>query len=53
MAHHEVLNHLKQTKNEKNVWLELERGLQLFFQKKLKQNITHPLPLFAELLLYS
>jgi hypothetical protein len=31
--------------------LELERGLELFFQKKLKQTITHPLSMFSVLFL--
>jgi hypothetical protein len=31
--------------------LELERGLELFFSKKLKQAITHPLVFSAPLLL--
>jgi len=32
--------------------LQLEKGLELFFQKKLKQNITHLLPVFLMSLLY-
>jgi hypothetical protein len=31
--------------------LELEKGLELFFSKNLKQAITHPLVLSAPLLL--
>jgi hypothetical protein len=30
---HQVLNHSKQTKNEENMRLELERHLELFFKK--------------------
>jgi hypothetical protein len=30
---HQVLNHSKQTKYEEDIGLELERGLELFFQK--------------------
>jgi hypothetical protein len=33
---HQVLNQSKQTKNEKNVGLGLERGLQLFFKIKIE-----------------
>ncbi len=32
--------------------LELEKGLELFFSKKLKQTITCPLPVFSAMLLY-
>jgi len=32
--------------------LQLERGQKLYFKKKLKQTITHPLPVFSVLLLY-
>jgi hypothetical protein len=32
--------------------LQLERGQKLYFQKKLKQTITHPFPVFSALLLY-
>jgi len=40
------------TKNEEDMELQLERGQKLYFQKKLKQTITHPLPVFSVLLLY-
>ncbi len=32
--------------------LKLERGLKIFFSKKLKQTIAHPLAVFSALLLY-
>jgi hypothetical protein len=43
---HQHLNHSKWTKNEENMGLKLERALQLCFQKKLRQTITHPLQCF-------
>jgi hypothetical protein len=48
---HHILNHLKYIINDKNMGLKLEKGLELFFKKKLKQTITHPLLLFCVLLL--
>jgi len=41
-----------QIQNQEDMGLELERGLELFFQKKMKKNITCPLPMFFALLLY-
>jgi hypothetical protein len=35
---------LKKTRNERNMGLDRERGLEIFFSKQLKQTITHPLP---------
>jgi hypothetical protein len=49
---HQILNHSNQTKNEEDVGLELERGLELLLAKKLKQVITHPLPVLSAMLLY-
>jgi len=40
-----------QKQNEKDMGLELERGLELFSQVFLKQTLTHPVPVFSELLL--
>jgi hypothetical protein len=48
---HQILNHSNQTKNEEDMGLELERGLELFLAKKLKQ-ATHPLPVLSAVLLY-
>jgi hypothetical protein len=31
--------------------LDLERGLEFFFQKNLKQTMTHPFPVFSVLTL--
>jgi hypothetical protein len=39
-------------RNEKDMGLKLERGLELFSQVFLKQTLTHPVLVFSELLLY-
>jgi len=51
-VHPYVLNRSKQKKNEEDMGLKLKRGLKIFFSKKLKQTIVHPLPVFFALLLY-
>jgi hypothetical protein len=50
--HYQIFNHSKWSKNEEDMRLKLEKGLELFFQKYLKQTITHPFPVFSAFLLY-
>ncbi len=50
--HYQIFNHSKRSKNEEDMRLKLEKGLELFFQKNLKQTITHPFQVFSTFLLY-